>query len=132
LATPDELPPALQGLKLMLPAETDPSWREWAIAVGLQLNLFNGQIDDLEKKVSSLELANHALALQVAELKGSKDADDHTDVIVTTNVTNTATATTGDDPLDLLEKGIKLVKDNWPFIIAAASAAYVILDKFLF
>lgn len=122
----DSIPPAYQVVGNGVPKEDDPSWREWAIATKIQINLYYNQINELEKCTKELKEKMHELELQlVAISKGEPD------VIVNTTVTNTSssTANEADDSEPWYSKIPDLLKEYAPYIVAVAAVAYAFLDK---
>ena len=124
MAPNNDVPPAYQVVGNGVPKEDDPSWREWAIATKIQINLYYNQINELEKCTKELKDKVHALELQIVAI-----SKDDPDVVINTTVTNTATATANESDEPWYKKIPEALKEYAPYLIAGAAMAYAFLDK---
>ena len=124
MAPNNDVPPAYQVVGNGVPKEDDPSWREWAIATKIQINLYYNQINELEKCTKELKDKVHALELQIVGI-----SKDDPDVVVNTTVTTTATANEADNSEPWYNKIPGLLKEYAPYIIAAGAVVFAFFDK---
>lgn len=124
MAPNNDVPPAYQVVGNGVPKEDDPSWREWAIATKIQINLYYNQINELEKCTKELKDKVHALELQIVGI-----SKDDPDVVVNTTVTTTATANEADNSEPWYNKIPDLLKEYAPYIIAAGAVVFAFFDK---